>query len=113
MKVDIEKTRLAVAVLSEQVYITIPSKDGKFMKHRHDLTSDFLRCIVDYGKGKRFDIYGENGIASTCEVAVLEKSGYKRVLYTRKEVLKLLAQAIKEDIGNKINVEQFAEKHLK
>lgn len=113
MKVDIEKTRLAVAVLSEQVYITIPSKNGKFMKHRHDLTSDFLRCIVDYGAGKRFDIAGADGVAPTFEVCVLEKKGFKKVLYSRNDVLKLLAKFVKDEGGEKINVEQWAKNNLK
>lgn len=48
MKVDLEKIRLAVTAITNTVVATIPNKDGLTMRHKHDVTSDFLKCIICY-----------------------------------------------------------------
>jgi hypothetical protein len=113
-KVELEKIRLAVTAITNTVVATIPSKDNRTMLHKHDVTSDFLKCIIDYGANSRWNIAGEEGSnVKEYEVACVEKKRYKRVLYTRKEVVKLLAEMIKDDVGEKINLEQWMEKKLK
>lgn len=111
-KVELEKIRLAVTAISNTVVATIPSKNGITMLHKHDVHSDFLKCIVDYGKNSRFNIAGEKGEAEEFQVAVVPKGKYKKALYTRKDVVKLLAEAVKDEVGEKINVEQWVEKKL-
>lgn len=110
-KVELENIRLAVTAISQNIVATIPSKDGITMLHKHDVTSDFLRCIIDYGANKKWNIAGGNEGDKEYEVACVEKNGYKRALYTRKEFGKLLAQAITE-IGENINIEQWINKNL-
>ena len=112
-KVELGKIRLAVTAISKNIVVTIPSKDNRTMLHKHDVTSDFLKCIIDYGANSRWNIAGGDEGDKEYEVAVVEKNGYKKVLYSRKEVIKLLAQAIKNGMGEKINVEQWAKQNLK
>jgi hypothetical protein len=48
-KVELTKIRLAVTAVTKTIIATIPSKDGTTALHKHDVTSDFLKCIIDYG----------------------------------------------------------------
>lgn len=112
MKVELEKIRLAVSAINENVMVTIPSKDGLRMLHKHDVTSDFLKCIIDYGANKRWNIAGGDKDDKEYEVACVEKKGFKKVLYSRKDVIKLLSEVIKQDVGEKVNLEQWIKNNL-
>ncbi len=57
-KVELTNIRLAVTAISKNVVATIPSKDNRTMLHKHDVTSDFLKCIIDYGANTRWNISG-------------------------------------------------------
>lgn len=110
-KVELTKIRLAVTAITQNIVATIPSKDNRTMLYKHDVTSDFLKCIIDYGANKKWNITGGDD-NTEYEVACVAKNGYKRALYSRKDVRKLLEQMIKDDVGEKINVEQWVEKNL-
>lgn len=45
---QIEKLRLGVTALTDQVYAGIPDKDGKSFRESVDVTSDFLKCVLDW-----------------------------------------------------------------
>lgn len=111
-KVELENIRLAVTAIGKQIVATIPNKDGLTMKHKHDVSSDFFKCIVDYGKNSRFNIAGEEGKAEEFQVGVVPRNGWKQAIYTRKEVRKLLEKMIVDEVGEKINLEQWVEKNL-
>ena len=109
-KVELEKIRLAVTAITQNIVATIPSKDGVTMLHKHDVTSDFLKCIIDYGANKKWNITGEAD--KIYEVACVVKNGYKRALFSRKDVRALLAQSVADGIGDNVSVEQWIEKNL-
>jgi len=111
-KVELEKIRLAVTVITQNIVATIPSKDGITMLHKHDVTSDFLKCIIDYGANKKWNIAGGDEGDKEYEVACVEKKGYKRALFSRKDVRELLAKAISDGMGDTVSVEQWIEKNL-
>lgn len=113
MKVELEKIRLAVTAISNNVVVSIPSKDGITMLHKHDVTSDFLQCIIDYGANTRFNIIGGGKDAKEFQVMVKEKNKYKNETFSRNEVIKFLSNAVKDGIGNETSVEQWIEKNLK
>ena len=113
MKVDLEKIRLAVTAISNKVVATIPSKDGITMLHKHDVTSDFLKCIIDYGANTMFTIAGGDAGDKEYQVAIKEKTGFKNVLFSRKQVLKLLSDAVKSGVGDDISLEKFTKENLK
>ena len=110
-KVELEKIRLAVTAITQNIVVTIPSKDNRTMLHKHDVTSDFLKCIIDYGANKKWNITGGDD-NTEYEVACVAKNGRKRALYTHKDVIKLLKLAIKNDIDGKIDLEQWIERNL-
>ena len=112
-KVELEKIRLAVTAISNTVVATIPSKDGITMLHKHDVHSDFLKCVVDYGKNSRFNIAGEKGEAEEYQVAVIPRGKYKQALYTRKDVVKLMQKMIVEFIGEDTSIQSFIDENLK
>lgn len=112
-KVELTKIRLAVTAISNTVVATIPSKNGITMLHKQDVHSDFLKCVVDYGKNSRFNIAGENGEATEYQVAVVPRGKHKQALYTRKDVIKLMERMIVEDVGEKISLEKWLEQNLK
>ena len=97
-KVEFEKIRLAVTAISKDIVATIPNKEGNIMLHKHDVTCDFLQCIIDFGANSRWNIVGGDANDKKYEVACLEKKGYKRAIYSRKEVIELMADAIKDNI---------------
>ncbi|MEK7499781.1 MAG: hypothetical protein AAB649_04210, partial [Patescibacteria group bacterium] len=90
MKVELEKLRLAVTAVGKRVVIGIP--DGaQAMKHKHDVTSDFNKALVDYGLNLRRSISGDG---KNYEMAVTEDKDGLKQLYSRKEVIKKLTQAV-------------------
>ena len=103
MKVELEEIRLAVTAIEKKVVILIPNKDGITIKHKKDVTSDFFKAIIDYGANTKFNISGEKEY----EVAVIEKKGFKNPLYSRNEVVKLLTNAVKSEVGEKISIEKW------
>jgi hypothetical protein len=109
-KVELEKIRLAVTAITQNIVATIPSKDGITMLHKHDVTSDFLKCIIDYGANKKWNIAGGDKDDEEYEVACVAKKGYKRALYSRKDVRGLLAKFV-ADKGNK-NTDKWIEENL-
>ncbi len=58
MKVDLEKLRLAVTALSDQVHVGIPEKDEKSFKDSVDITNDFIQCVIDWCSGYKRTISG-------------------------------------------------------
>lgn len=113
MKVDLEKIRLAVTAITNNVVATIPNKDGLTMRHKHDVTSDFLKCIIDYGANSKFNIAGGGKGDKEYQVAIIEKKGFKNSLYSRKELIKILADAVKDGIGENVSVDEWIKKNLK
>lgn len=112
MKVELEKIRLAVTAISKNVVATIPNKDGLTMRHKHDVTSDFLHCIIDYGANTKFNISGGNKDDKEYQVAIKEKK-FKNELYTRKEVVGFLKDAEKQYFINKIEIDTWIKDNLK
>ncbi len=112
-KVELGKIRLAVTAISNNVVVTIPSKDGRTMLHKHDVHSDFLKCIIDYGKNSRFNIAVEDGSEKEYQVAVVPKGKFKKALYTRKDILKLLEKSIIDGMGDEVSLDKWAELNLK
>ena len=110
-KVELENIRLAVTAITKSVVASIPNKAGTIMLHKHDVTGDFLRCIIDYGANTIWDITTEAG-ADAYQVACVKKEVHKKALYSRKEVIKLLSQAVKDNVGEDISLEQWAKKKM-
>jgi len=121
MKVDLEKIRLAVTAITNSVVATIPNKDGKTMRCKHDVTSDFLKCIVEYGKNTRFNIDtdDENKGTDVYQVVVVPLKNHKTEILTRKEVITLLKEFRKDeaksrkDNGCTLDVDNWAIDNLK
>lgn len=113
MKVELEKIRLAVTAISKQIVATIPSKDNKTMLHKHDVSSDFFKCIIDYGASTKFNIATKSGNGKEYQVAVVEKGEFKDALYSRGKVIKLLKKFLKEGGGVSLFVDDFIKKNLK
>ncbi len=111
-KVDLEKTRLAVTAITKNIVVTIPSKDGITMLHKHDVTSDFLKCIIDYGKNARWNIAGGDEGDKEYEVACVETKGHKRALFSRKDFKELLVKAISDGVVDKLSAEQWMDKNI-
>lgn len=111
-KVDITKIRLGVTAITKNIVAMIPNKAGTMSLHKHDVTSDFLKCIIDYGKNSRWNITGEGSTENEYEVACLEKKGFKKVLFSRKDVIKLLTEAVKDGVGETISLDEWAAKKL-
>lgn len=109
-KVELSKIRLAVTAIEQRVVVTIPSKDGFTMLHKHDVSSDFLKCIIDFGANKKWDIVrtplNAEKPAETYEVACIDKKGYKKAIYPRKDVAKLLVGAINAGVS-KENIDEW------
>ncbi len=112
-KVELEKIRLAVTAIGQKVVATIPNKAGTIMLHKHNVHSDFLKCILEFGANSRFDITDPEKVHPTYEVAVVDKKGYEKALYSRRDVLKLLDKAISEGLGKGVSLAEFETKHLK
>lgn len=47
MKVELEKLRLSVMALSGEVCIGTPSKDNKGFNNKKDVTSDFIKAVIE------------------------------------------------------------------
>ncbi len=115
MKVELSKIRLAVTAITKSIVATIPSKDNKTMRHKHDVSSDFLKCIIDYGANQRWNITGGDEGDKEYEVACIEKKGFKQALYTRNEVIKILKHIEEKysDKSLKFDMKQFIKVNLK
>ena len=115
MKVELSQIRLAVTAISKQIVATIPAKDGLTMKHKHDVSSDFLKCIIDYGKNTRFNISGGAKGEPEYQVIIKEKTGFKNEVFSRKEVVEFLKELFKEtNISFKDEfIDEFIKKNLK
>jgi hypothetical protein len=48
MKVELEKIRLGMAAISEDIIIGIPSKDKISFNHKKVVTSDFIKTVIDW-----------------------------------------------------------------
>lgn len=112
-KVELTKIRLAVTAIGKQIVATIPNKAGTMMLHKHDVSSDFFKCIVDWGANSRFNIVGEEGKAQEFQVMVKERGGFKNAIFSRKEAIKLLTDAVKAGVGEKVSVEKWVEENMK
>jgi hypothetical protein len=54
--------RLAVAALTQNVYVGLLTKDGKcFTDSKQDITSDFLRAVIDRFSGDANTIRSSTG----------------------------------------------------
>lgn len=111
-KVELTKIRLAVTAISKQICATIPNKAGNMMLQKHDVSSDFFKCIVDYGKNARFNIETEDKSDESFQVIVKETCGFKRAVFSRQEVIDLFKKAKKEGVGKKISLEDWIEEKL-
>jgi len=60
MKVELEKLRLSTTALGERVCIGISDKDGISFKTKHDVTSDFIKAVIDWGGGYKRKITAGN-----------------------------------------------------
>ena len=47
MKVELENIKLVHGPLSGKIYAAIISKDGNTMKHKVDITNQFIDCILN------------------------------------------------------------------
>jgi len=65
MKVELEKVRLSMTAITEDVCVGIPSKDNKSFEHKHNVTNDFIKTVIDWcggykrtitGGGKKYEI---------------------------------------------------------
>lgn len=112
-KVELSKIRLAVTAISKSVVATIPNRDGLTMKHKHDVTSDFLQAIIDYGKNTRFNISIEGQGGKECQVCVKELTEFKNEIFTRKEVIELFGKFISDVVGKDIPYNKWVEDNLK
>ena len=65
MKVDLEKVRLSMTAITEDVCVGIPDKDNQSFKHKHIVTNDFIKTVIDWcggykrtinGGGKKYEI---------------------------------------------------------
>ncbi|MFA6572259.1 MAG: hypothetical protein WCT77_13615 [Bacteroidota bacterium] len=111
MKVELEKIRLGVTALGSMVVVFIPDKNGITSKYKKDVTSDFLKAIVDYAKNSRLNIVTQNTKISH-QVCVKKSGGFKREILTRKEVIKLIEKSISEGV-TKDKCEEFIKNNLK
>lgn len=58
MKVDLEKVRLGMTALTEEVFVGIPERDNQSFKHKHNLTNDFIKTVIDWCGGYKRTIVG-------------------------------------------------------
>jgi hypothetical protein len=65
MKVDLEKVRLSMTAMTEDVCVGIPDKDNQSFVHKHNVTNDFIKTVIDWcggykrtisGGGKKYEI---------------------------------------------------------
>ena len=65
MKVDLEKVRLSVTAITEEVCVGILEKDNLSFRHKHNVTNDFIKAVSDWcggykrtinGGGKKYEI---------------------------------------------------------
>ena len=42
-----------MTAIGEKVCVGLPDKDGISFKEKHDVTSDFIKCVVEWGGGYR------------------------------------------------------------
>lgn len=61
MKIELEKIRLGVTGISQEIVAGIPESDNKSMKHHTNVTSDFIKCIIDWCGGFKRTIKGSDG----------------------------------------------------
>lgn len=113
MKVELDDVRLGVSAISKEVYVTIPNKDNFTMKHKKNVHSDFLKCIIDYAKGTRFTIANADEKGKEYQVGVIAKKNFVNALFTRTEVLELLSEAVRVGVGDEMSLEKFIEEKLK
>lgn len=46
MKVELDNITLGVSPLTGNIFAGIPLKDGKTWRHKKEVTSDFLACVI-------------------------------------------------------------------
>lgn len=74
MKVELDKLRIAKSAITDNIYVGIPDKDNITWKESKDITSDFLKAIIEYGANKRFSIKSKN---DEYEVIVINKKTHE------------------------------------
>jgi hypothetical protein len=112
-KVELTKIRLAVTAIEKIIVATIPNKAGTMMLHKHDVSSDFFKCIIDWGANSRFNIAGEEGKAEEYQVMVIKRKGFENATFSRKEAVKLLSKAVSDGVGDTISLEKWVEENMK
>jgi hypothetical protein len=110
-KVELEKIRLAVTAIDKKICATIPNKAGNMMLHKQDVSSDFQKCIIDFGGNTRWTISAGDG-QNEYEVVCVGKKGFERNVFTRKDVKKLLTKAVMDSIGDKVSVDKWFDENL-
>ena len=70
MKVELENIRLGMSAFYEQIHAGIPEKDRKSFRHKKNVTSDFIRCVIEWGGGYIRTVTGSDG--RTWEITVKE-----------------------------------------
>ena len=53
MKVELDKVRLSMSALTEEIFVGTLSNDGKSFKHKKNITNDFIKALIDWGGGYR------------------------------------------------------------
>lgn len=61
MKVDLEKLRLGVTAMTDEIVVGIPSKDNKSLLHQKVVTNDFIAALIDWNGGCRRIITSSDG----------------------------------------------------
>ena len=110
MKVELEKLRLALTGIDERICIGIPETKNSF-RHKHDVTNDFIKAVIEWGGGFRRTINCSDG--KKYEVAVSEKKSAVRQIYSRTEIIKMLENAVRDRIGENVSVDKWSKKNLK
>ena len=68
MKVDLEKVRIGMVAITEDVCVGIPDKDNMSFKHKHIVTNDFIKTVIDWcGRYKRTITGGGKKYEITCK----------------------------------------------
>ena len=58
MKVELDNIRLGVTALTDSIHAGIPDKDNHSFKHSKVVTSDFIKCLIDWCGNSRRTISG-------------------------------------------------------
>jgi len=78
MKVELEKLRLNISPLTDEVYVGTVKKNSPEWINKHAITNDFLSCVITRWNGYKESITVSDGKTYEISVKELKKKDKKK-----------------------------------